>query len=317
MRLALGAGRAPADAAAAGRKRDPRRARRRVRSCCWRAGRRSCSWCSCRRDARRSRWISRPISGSWRSPRRSRSLTGLLFGLAPAWRATRIDLSPALKNVRSSLTRSLRPGRSWRSRSSRCRCCCWSPPALFVRSLQKLNGKDGAWPARASSMLRVEPKGSDQRGIPGTTERLDRTYRELIRRAQEIPGVRLASMANGTPTVPTSSAGAADPAAVGRAGARADADGLPELLRHDRACRSSSGRDFGQPAISPRRASRLHRQRVVRPPGVSRRESDRQAVLHGPPGAAARARSPTLPPPPEAFPDRRRRQGLALQQSPR
>ena len=27
--------------------------------------------------------------------------TGILFGLAPAWRATRIDLSPALKNVRA------------------------------------------------------------------------------------------------------------------------------------------------------------------------------------------------------------------------
>jgi predicted permease len=57
----------------------------------------------------------------------------------------------------------------------------------------------------------VEPKGSDQRGIPGTTERLDRTYRELIRRALDIRGVEMASMANSTPTAPTSTAGAPVP----------------------------------------------------------------------------------------------------------
>jgi predicted permease len=57
-------------------------------------------------------------------------------------------------------------------------------------------------------ILRVEPKGSDQRNIPGTTERLDRTYRELIQRTQQIPNVRLVSMSNGTPSAPTSTAGA-------------------------------------------------------------------------------------------------------------
>jgi len=77
-----------------------------------------------------------------------------------------------------------------------------------VRSLQKLNGEDTGVLRQRVLILRVEPKGSDQRNIPGTSERLDRTYRELIRRAQEIPSVRLASMANGTPTAPTSSAGA-------------------------------------------------------------------------------------------------------------
>jgi predicted lysophospholipase L1 biosynthesis ABC-type transport system permease subunit len=35
-------------------------------------------------------------------------LTGLLFGLAPAWRATRIDLMPALKGLRGTLLRSRR-----------------------------------------------------------------------------------------------------------------------------------------------------------------------------------------------------------------
>ena len=52
------------------------------------------------------------------------AVTGLLFGFAPALRATRIDLAPALKNVLRSLTRSCGPEASWRSPSWRSRCCC-------------------------------------------------------------------------------------------------------------------------------------------------------------------------------------------------
>jgi predicted permease len=134
--------------------------------------------------------------------------TGILFGLAPAWRATRIDQTPALKNVRSSLTRGLRPGRILSIAQLALSLLLLIGAGLFVRSLQNLNG-NSADPLRQSVLiLRVEPKGSDQRNVPGTSERLNRTYRELIQRTQEIPNVRLASMANGTPTVPTSTAGA-------------------------------------------------------------------------------------------------------------
>jgi predicted permease len=137
-------------------------------------------------------------------------VTGLLFGLAPAWRATRIDLAPALKNARSSLTRTLRPGRVLSIAQLALSLLLLVGAGLFVRSLQKLNGEDIGLRQNVV-ILRVEPKGSDQRNIPGTSERLDRTYQELIRRAQEIPGVRLASMANGIPTAPASSAGVAIP----------------------------------------------------------------------------------------------------------
>ncbi len=131
-------------------------------------------------------------------------VTGLLFGLAPAWRATRIDLAPALKNVRS-LTRSLRPGRVLAIVQLALSLLLLVGAGLFVRSLQKLSGEGAG--RESVVMLRVEPKGSDQRNIPGTTERLDRIYRELIRRAQEIPNVRLTSMAQGTPTASTATAG--------------------------------------------------------------------------------------------------------------
>jgi predicted permease len=134
-------------------------------------------------------------------------LTGLLFGLAPAWRATRIDLTPALKNLRSSLSHSLRPGRVLAVAQLALSLLLLAAAGLFVRSLHNMNGHDMSVPRQSVLVLRVEPKGSDQRGIPGTTERLDRTYRELIRRVRDIRGVEMASMANSTPTAPTSSAG--------------------------------------------------------------------------------------------------------------
>ena len=129
-------------------------------------------------------------------------LTGVLFGLAPAWRATRIDLAPALKNLRSSLTRSLRPDRVLSIAQLALSLLLLIAAGLFVRSLQKLNGEDSSSLRQSVVMLHVEPKGSDQRSIRGTSERLDRIYRELIRRAQEIPNVRVASMGQITPTAP-------------------------------------------------------------------------------------------------------------------
>jgi predicted permease len=134
-------------------------------------------------------------------------LTGLLFALAPAWRATRIDLTPALKNVRSSLTRGLGPVRLLSVVQLALSLMLLVGAGLFARSLSKLNSEGTTAFRQSVVIVRVEPKGSDQRNIPGTPERLDRTYRELIRRTREIPGVTLASMANGTPTAPTSTAG--------------------------------------------------------------------------------------------------------------
>ena len=49
-------------------------------------------------------------------------------------------------------------------------------------------------------IVRVEPRGSDQRNIPGTTPRLDRIYRELLARVAAIGGVQSCSLAQFTPT---------------------------------------------------------------------------------------------------------------------
>jgi predicted permease len=48
-------------------------------------------------------------------------------------------------------------------------------------------------------VVRVEPRGSDQRGSPGTSARLDRIYRDLVARVERIPGVAAAGMARTSP----------------------------------------------------------------------------------------------------------------------
>src|SRR6185295_17509146 len=57
-------------------------------------------------------------------------------------------------------------------------------------------------------LVRVEPHGSNQRGAPGVSMRLDQTYRDLMARVAALSGVRAVSMGNVSPTKPDSLAGA-------------------------------------------------------------------------------------------------------------
>jgi predicted permease len=136
--------------------------------------------------------------------------TGLLFGLAPALGATRFDLWPALKNAAALAARgrgTFRPGKLL----AVCQVALSLPvlvaAGLFIRSLQGLSGENFGVPRESVLVVRVEPRGSDQRNIPGTTARLDRTYRELLEKVRGIPGVRTASIGQSTPTSPFGGAG--------------------------------------------------------------------------------------------------------------
>jgi predicted permease len=136
--------------------------------------------------------------------------TGILFGLAPAMRATRIDPWLALKNVGGVLPRShggLRPGKLLAVAQVALSLLLMVGAGLFVRSLQKLNGESFGVSRDSVLIVRIEPKGSDQRNIPGTTARLDRIYRELLQRVEAIPGVRTAALGQATPTSPNPGAG--------------------------------------------------------------------------------------------------------------
>jgi predicted permease len=138
--------------------------------------------------------------------------TGILFGLTPALRATRIDPWVALKSAGGALNRGaggLRPGKFLAVGQVALSLVLLVGAGLFVRSLQKMSGDSFGVPRDSVLIVRIEPKGSDQRNIPGTTARLDRTYRELLQRVEAIPGVRAAGLSQTTPTNPdTTIAGA-------------------------------------------------------------------------------------------------------------
>ena len=126
--------------------------------------------------------------------------TGILFGLTPAVRATRIDLTPSLKTVGRSVRGGLRSGKILCVTQVALSLILLIGAGLFVRSLQKLNAQDSGVDRDRVLIVRVEPRGSDQRNIPGTLSRLDRTYRELLARVAAIGGVQSCSLAQFTPT---------------------------------------------------------------------------------------------------------------------
>jgi predicted permease len=130
-------------------------------------------------------------------------LTGLLCGVVPALRAARIDVLSGLKGqARGSVggPRRLGPGRLLVvSQVALCLLLLFGA-GLFVRSLQKLESQDAGFDRESLLIVRVEPKGSDQRSIRGTSERLDYIYRDLLARVSAVPGVRSASLAHFSPT---------------------------------------------------------------------------------------------------------------------
>jgi predicted permease len=127
--------------------------------------------------------------------------TGILFGLMPALRATRIDLTPALKSSSRSVRGGLRAGRLLCATQVALSLVLLIAAGLFVRSLQNLNGRNGTVNPDDVLIVRVEPKGSDQRNVPGATTRLDRIYQDLLARVAAVRGVDACSLAQFTPTV--------------------------------------------------------------------------------------------------------------------
>jgi predicted permease len=114
-------------------------------------------------------------------------LTGLLFGLAPAWRATRFDLTPALKDTgRSSAGYS----RSWLGKSLVVAQVALSlllliGAGLFMRTLRNLQQVAPGFNPQNLLLFRVDPRLNGYQG-----ERLGNLYRRIFERIEAVPGVR-------------------------------------------------------------------------------------------------------------------------------
>jgi predicted permease len=135
----------------------------------------------------------------------------LLFVVVPAARVSRIDLLAAMKSVDRAATgfSGLRPGRLLVVVQVSLSLMLLVAAGLFVRTLINLTTADRIASRERVLVVRVEPHGSNQRGTPGMSDRLDRMYTDLIARVGALPGVRSVSMSNVSPGKPESGAGMA------------------------------------------------------------------------------------------------------------
>ena len=114
-------------------------------------------------------------------------LTGIIFGLAPAWRATKVDLAPSLKEgARSSNSAS----RSLLSRGLVVLQVALSlallvGAGLFVRTLLNLQSVEPGFNTRNLLLFNVQPTLAGYRG-----EKLAQLYQRLSERLEAVPGAQ-------------------------------------------------------------------------------------------------------------------------------
>ncbi len=125
------------------------------------------------------------------------TLTGVLFGLAPAFLATRVNMNSTLKNEASGISgrgAHLTFGKIFVISQVALSLLLLIGAGLFVRSLQKLQQVDAGFARENVLVMKLEPVGSDSK-----TPQLAARYDELLRRVEAIPGVKLASLIGYSP----------------------------------------------------------------------------------------------------------------------
>jgi predicted permease len=116
-------------------------------------------------------------------------LTGLIFGLVPALRATRVDLSSAMKES----SRSVAASRGWLSKGLLVTQVAVSVvlligAGLFVRTLQNLRSVDVGFSPDNILMFRINPALNGY-----SPERMTQLYQRMQLALEELPGVRAVS----------------------------------------------------------------------------------------------------------------------------
>jgi len=121
-------------------------------------------------------------------------LTGIFFGLAPAFRGTRLDLTPALKESTSALAAGASRNQ-WLNLGSglvvaqvALAILALSGAGLMVRTLENLKGINPGFETRNILLFRMEPSLNGY-----TAERSKNLYSELLARLQAMPGVKSAT----------------------------------------------------------------------------------------------------------------------------
>jgi predicted permease len=126
-------------------------------------------------------------------------LTSMLFGLAPAFLATRVDMNSALKNDAPGLPMGRRGASMTFSKIFVVSQVALSlllliGAGLLVRSLRNLQQSDAGFARENVLVTKLEPAGSRYK-----TPELAARYDDLLRRVEAIPGVKLASLVGYSP----------------------------------------------------------------------------------------------------------------------
>lgn len=118
------------------------------------------------------------------------AFTGVLFGLIPAWRATRLDLVTALKDQMGNLM-SCKSGQYWNKAlvvsQIALSCFLLVGAGLFVRTVQKLKALDVGFNRENLMVFDLDL------GKHYDDTRRANLYQEVMRRLENLPGVRSAS----------------------------------------------------------------------------------------------------------------------------
>jgi predicted permease len=122
-------------------------------------------------------------------------LTGILFGLAPALRVTRVELNDALKNNADAGSRGrLTLGKSLIVLQAALSLVLLVGAGLFVRTLQNLHNVNLGFNAENLLVFRADPRVSGHKG-----EQVSEIYRRMVERIDALPGVVRASFSRHSP----------------------------------------------------------------------------------------------------------------------
>jgi len=122
-------------------------------------------------------------------------LAGILFSLVPAWRATRIDLTPALKDRARGLHGGGRLGLGQMLVIAQVALSLLLliGAGLFVRTLGKLKGQDAGFKRENVLLFSTDPKLNGYQG-----RRLANLYQRMLERIKAIPAVGSTSISSHT-----------------------------------------------------------------------------------------------------------------------
>jgi len=126
-------------------------------------------------------------------------ITGIFFGMAPAFRSARVDLTPTLKEGEGRSASCGRSGRKWLSMSNALvvaqvalAMVVLVGAGLLLRTLQNLRSVDVGFDSHNVLIFGIDPTLVGYKG-----PRVDAFYRDLQGRLSELPGVKSASYSMG------------------------------------------------------------------------------------------------------------------------